>query len=363
MVAEERGHNETEPVSDGMNEGLTYLWGGAVNFYETSRPNPPASMSQETVEQDRYNDGLRTIVPPEPKPEPEPLEEKIALDYSDYFMPSFQPATNTQPYAEQKTVHTSQPPSSSYGAYGYNSPPRPPPPNPHPVSSSSASFYDNAPRPVPPNHSLSDPFPISVEHERYSADLANLRESQYPEPVNMGGSDAFFHPPTGSYPSYRRVARRQNEDCDVKYDSSGLPSLSGLLGPSTSPQPPRRSFDTNEEKRFYPSNYNNSNVSLMSTYSENVPPSSRYSGNNGGLRPTPSAASLRPDIDTRPCGGDGGKKGIPPPPTRYFSQRVGDNKISQLAQERKMEYVVGEINRKDALHRAIQDESRRYGYG
>ncbi|KAK6332433.1 hypothetical protein TWF696_003148 [Orbilia brochopaga] len=389
MVAEDRGPNETtEQVSDGMNEGATYLWGGPVNFYETSRPNYPPPTSRETVEQDRYNDGLRTIKPPSPpKPEPEPLEEKIAIDYSDYFMPSFHPSSNSQTYSEKKPAPA--PPSSSYGTYEYNNAPRPvapnsqpvPPsfydpglrpvaPNSHPIRPpSSSSFYDNGSRPVAPTHTLSDPFPISVEQERYSADQANLRESQYPEPVNMGGSDPFFQPPSVSYPSYRRVARRPNEDCDVKLDANGLPSLSGLLGPATSPQPPRRSFDASDEKRFYPSNYNNSSVSLLSTHSENIPPSSRYTSNTGGLRPTPSYASIRPDTDIRPCGGGtggggggGGKTGIPPPPTRYFSQRVGDNKISQLAQERKMDYVVSEINRKDALHRAIQDESRRYGY-
>ncbi|KAJ6259243.1 hypothetical protein Dda_6142 [Drechslerella dactyloides] len=412
MVVEDRGANDTEQVSDGMNEASTFLWGGPVNFYETSRPKYQAPTSQETAEHDRHNTGLRTIKQ-EPKPEPEPLEEKIAMDFSDYFMPSFHPASNpqlqSQPHAGQRSppAPSASAPPATYpcGGFTYNNAPHPgplnqyhdapipvasnqysnaPPLHPNPYSYSQDPIplnpysdppgpggpnqygnppgpnqYSNAHRPVAPSHTLSDPFPISVEQERYSADLARLRESQFPEPVNLGGSDTFFQPPSHSYASYRRTPRRPEEDCGVKLDANGLPSLSGILGPGKAYQPPRRSFDATEEKRFYPNTYNNSSVSLLSTHSENIPPSSRYSNHDSKLHPTPSYASLRPDIDTRPCDS---KPGIPPPPTRYYSQRAGGNKLAELAQERKMEFVVGEINRKDALHRAIQDESRRYGY-
>ncbi|KAF3926225.1 hypothetical protein ABW20_dc0100954 [Dactylellina cionopaga] len=335
---EEGRHNtETEQVSDRMYEDLAQVGWGGMTFYDTSRPSdwkPP--VPQENIHTDRDNSGLRTI-----KKDYEPEYEKISMDYYDDFTPTFTPASaSSQSYPLEKKPIPPAPPTTDY----------------------------NTSRPRVPHFSVSDPFPISVEQERYASDLSNLRESQFPEPVNLGldGSDTLWQPQSRSYSSYRRTPRRANEQCnEVKFDSKGLPSLSGLLGPASgqSPQPNRGSFYDNDN-RFYPSNQNQSNVSLLSTHSDNVTPSSRYSSD---VHRTPSFASIRPDNDSRPQSAAYGqppcdqKGGIPPPPTRYSSQRVSD-KLGQVLQDKKMEYVVGEINRKDDLHKRMLEESRRWGY-
>ncbi|KAK6544523.1 hypothetical protein TWF694_001215 [Orbilia ellipsospora] len=237
-------------------------------------------------------------------------------------------------------------------------PPPPPARRPTPPSSNSNNYEYDTPRPSVPHLSVSDPFPISVEHERYSSELNNLRESQFPEPVNLGGTDPFYQPPSRSLTSYRRTPRRPNEDTDIKLDNNGLPSLGCILGPNgTTTQPSRTSFHFDDEKRFYSDTaYNQSTASFLSTHSENISPSSRYND----VRRTPSYASLRPDVDSRTQQREDEKcnNGIPPPPTRYLSQRQGVNKLGQILQEKKMEYVVCEINRKDELHRRIQEESK-----
>ncbi|EPS35987.1 hypothetical protein H072_10447 [Dactylellina haptotyla CBS 200.50] len=335
MVADSRGRTETEQVSDGMNEGLYQLGIGGMTFYDTSRPSNWTPISaHESVEQDRNNSGLRTLKSTDQSYENFP----IPMDFYEPFTPNFTPASSA-PQFEKKPIS----PAPSYD-------------------------FDN--RQSVPHLSVSDPFPISVDQEQYSVAQANLRESQFPEPVNMGGSDPLWQPPSRSYTSYRRTPRRPNEDNQVKLDNNGLPSLGGLFGPGAGqPQQGRNSFNFDDDKKFYPggNNYNQSAVSLLSTHSENIPPSSRY-GND--IHRTPSYASLRPDIDNRPqvvpaktyeeCEQ---KNGIPPPPTRYFSQRqAGGNKLGQVLQDRKMDYVVSEINRKDELHRRIQEESRGWGY-
>ncbi|KAK6531244.1 hypothetical protein TWF281_008066 [Arthrobotrys megalospora] len=336
-----RSPMETEQVSDEMYGDYTQLevgYGG-MSFYDTSRPNwtpaPP-----ENIHQDRDNSGLRTI-----KKEIEPEYEKISMDYYDHFTPTFTPAS--APESEKK-----------------------------PTRAPSTREYDT-PRPPVPHLSVSDPFPIAVEQERYFSEQSTLRESQFPEAVNPGGSDPFWQPPSRSYTSYRRTPRKESENAPVKFDSNGLPSLSGLLGPNAGRQEPggRNSFSFDDEKRFYPNNYNQSSLSINSAHSENIPPSSRY-GNS--VHRTPSYASIRPDNDARPHNPGYGynpqqqeqappceytRDGIPPPPMRYFSQRQGTNKLGQIMQEKKMEYVVCEMNRKDELHRRMQEESsRRLGY-
>ncbi|KAF3930594.1 hypothetical protein ABW19_dt0204656 [Dactylella cylindrospora] len=319
MAIEERNITENEQVSDGLSEGLNFLgWG--VGHYDISKPNytpstaPPQSSSNQPTTMHEY----------------EPAYEKISMDYYDHFTPSFQPAAP------------------------------PPQPQSQPQPSRPQYEYDSAPRPTVPHLAVSDPFPISVDQERFSSEQADLRESQFPEPVNLGGSDLLFQPPSRSYTSYRRTPRRQQEDpIPVQLDANGLPSLNNLYGnnPATSPQSApaggRNSFAFEDEKRFYPPNYNNSSISLLSTKSDNF--SQSY------LDRKPSYASIRPDIDPRPD--VKGSLNIPPPPTgpvRYSSQRVGVSKLGQIMQEKKMEYVVNEINRKDELHKQIAEESRRW---
>ncbi|KAK6356283.1 hypothetical protein TWF718_000651 [Orbilia javanica] len=345
MALESKGHMENEQVSDGMYEGFTQLGWGGMTFYDTSRPSNWTPAPPENVYQDRDNTGLRTI-----KKEIEPEYEKISMDYYDHFTPTFTPASAPPPppsISSPRTEH-SQAPSRS----------------------SSIRDVPEPPRPGVPHLSISDPFPISVDQERYYSEQSNLRESQYPEAVNQGGSDPLWQPPSRSYTSYRRTPRREDEKKTIQFDSNGLPSLSGVLGSTTTPQEPggRNSFSFDDEKRLYPNNYNQSSLSVNSTHSANIPPSSRYSNS---VHRTPSYASIRPDNDSRPqdvkydyssqqtgpC-----RDGIPPPPVRYLSQKQGGNKLSQILQEKKMEYVVCEINRKDELHRQMQEESRRYGY-
>ncbi|KAK6515360.1 hypothetical protein TWF506_007701 [Arthrobotrys conoides] len=367
MAVESRGHMETEQVSDtppfvtsgketisdGMYEGLTQLGWGGMAFYDTSRPSNWTPAPPENIHQDRDNTGLRTT-----KKEVEPEYEKISMDYYDHFTPTFTPASSAPPPSLVAS------PQSEYS----QGPSR---------SSSTRETHDSF-RPGVPHLSVSDPFPISVDQERYYSDQSNLRESQFPEPVNPGGSDPLWQPPSRSYTSYRRTPRREDEKKSIHFDSNGLPSLSGVLGPTAGPQEPagRDSFWFDDEKKLYPNNYNQSSISINSTYSENIPPSSRY-GNS--VHRTPSYASLRPDNDDRPqdikynynpqqqqqqqqqqqtgpC-----RDGIPPPPVRYLSQKQG-NKLGQILQEKKMEYVVCEMNRKDELHRKMQEESRRFGY-
>ncbi|KAK6499736.1 hypothetical protein TWF481_010093 [Arthrobotrys musiformis] len=350
MAVESRGHMETErfeQVSDGMSEGLSQLGWGGMSFYDTSRPSNWTPAPPENVHQDRDNSGLRTI-----RKEIEPEYEKISMDYYDHFTPTFTPASAPIPSPSQSRPENSQGPSRS---------------------SSTREHHETASRPNVPHLSVSDPFPISVDHERYYSDQSNLRESQFPEAVNQGGSDPFYQPPSRSYTSYRRTPRREDEKKTIQYDSMGLPSLSGVLGPTVGqPQEPvgRNSFSFDDEKRLYPSNYNQSSVSINSTHSANIPPSSRY---NNSIHRTPSYASIRPDNDNRPqdfkynynqpapqqngpC-----RDGIPPPPVRYLSQKQG-NKLGEILQEKKMEYVVCEMNRKDDLHRRIQEEARRFPY-
>ncbi|KAF3204114.1 hypothetical protein TWF106_001630 [Orbilia oligospora] len=344
MAVESRGHMETEQVSDGMYEGLTQLGWGGMAFYDTSRPSNWTPAPPENVHQDRDNTGLRTV-----KKEVEPEYEKISMDYYDHFTPTFTPATSAPPPIASPVSEHSQAPSRS----------------------SSTRETNDSFRPGVPHLSVSDPFPISVDQERYYSDQSNLRESQFPELVNPGGSDPLWQPPSRSYTSYRRTPRREDEKKAIYFDSTGLPSLSGVLGPAAGLQEPsgRNSFHFDDEKRLYPNNYNQSSLSINSTHSENIPPSSRY---NNSVHRTPSYASLRPDNDSRPqdtkynynspqqqtgpC-----RDGIPPPPVRYLSQKQG-NKLGQLLQEKKMDYVVCEMNRKDELHRRMQEESRRYGY-
>ncbi|KAF3230983.1 hypothetical protein TWF191_007714 [Orbilia oligospora] len=344
MAVESRGHMETEQVSDGMYEGLTQLGWGGMAFYDTSRPSNWTPAPPENVHQDRDNTGLRTV-----KKEVEPEYEKISMDYYDHFTPTFTPATSAPPPIASPMSEHSQAPSRS----------------------SSTRETNDSFRPGVPHLSVSDPFPISVDQERYYSDQSSLRESQFPELVNPGGSDPLWQPPSRSYTSYRRTPRREDEKKAIYFDSTGLPSLSGVLGPAAGLQEPsgRNSFHFDDEKRLYPNNYNQSSLSINSTHSENIPPSSRY---NNSVHRTPSYASLRPDNDSRPqdtkynynspqqqtgpC-----RDGIPPPPVRYLSQKQG-NKLGQLLQEKKMDYVVCEMNRKDELHRRMQEESRRYGY-
>ncbi|KAF3929280.1 hypothetical protein AA313_de0207117 [Arthrobotrys entomopaga] len=330
-TALERGRTETEqaPISDGMSEGLHQLGFGGMSFYDTSKPNwtPPSAPSRE---QDYNNNESRTKSRVEPT-----YEYPIPMDFYEPFTTSFKPAA---------------------------APPSPPPverERPTPTSATSSNYEYNTPRPNVPHLSVSDPFPISVDHERYYSELNSLRESQYPEPVNLGGSDPFYQPPSRSLTSYRRTPRRPNEDTEIKLDNNGLPSLGCILGPNGAQPATRTSFNFDDEKGFYPNNnYNQSTASFLSTHSENITPSSRYND----LRQTPSYASLRPDNDTRVQSSqrEDEKCGVPPPPTRYLSQRQGGNKLGQLLQEKKMEYVVSEINRKDELHRRIQEESRNW---
>ncbi|RVD84185.1 uncharacterized protein DFL_005949 [Arthrobotrys flagrans] len=344
MAVESRDHRETEQVSDGMYEGLTQLGWGGMAFYDTSRPSNWTPAPPENVHQDRDNTGLRTI-----KKEVEPEYEKISMDYYDHFTPTFTPASAPPlPLASPRSENSQGPSRSS--------------------SNATRETHDPS-RPGVPHLSVSDPFPISVDHERYHSDQSNLRESQFPEPVNP--ADPLWQPPSRSYTSYRRTPRREDEKKSIQFDSNGLPSLSGVLGPAAGPQEPvgRNSFCFDDEKRHYPNNYNQSSLSINSTHSENDPPSPRYSNS---VHRTPSYASIRPDNDPRPqdikydyhsqqtgpC-----RDGIPPPPVRYLSQKQGGNKLGQILQEKKMEYVICEINRKDELQRRMQEESRRYaGY-
>ncbi|EWC45334.1 hypothetical protein DRE_00733 [Drechslerella stenobrocha 248] len=328
MAAREQHNTEAEGASDGYAEATRYLWGGPVSFYDTSKPNwtPPTAQTQEAVEQDRNNTGLRTI-----RPEADPSEEKIAMDFSDYFMPSYQPA---QPSRE----HTPAP--SRHSAYQ----------------------HDSAPCPVVPHASISDPFPIAVEQERYHSELTSMRESQYPEVVDLG-SDPLYQPSSRAYSSYRRTPRRATDNSTPGLDANGLPSLSGILGPSS--RQPRQNFNYSDEKQLYQHGCNDSSVSVLSTHSDVGPPSGRHGSD---LRHTPSYSSIRKNAGNarpqqqqqQPC--EEKKPGLPPlPPGRYFSQRAGNGKLGRLMQERKMEAVVEEMNRRDDLHRRIQEESRRWG--
>lgn len=306
---------ESERISDGFSEAYSYLGYGTGGYYDTSRganwtaspPTPKTSTLKATYE---------------------PAYEKIAMTDFDYFSPGFQTAAA--------------------------------PPTPQSAELKTTPNIMTAPRPPIPHVSVSDPFPIPVEpyytpqsatsSSSYSTNN-DWRGSQLPEPVNLP-TDSFYNLPARSNTTYRREPRY--ETTAPRLDANGLPSLDGLLGQNAATNRPgtANSFNSHHTGDFYgDSGKNTSSISLVSSA-----PSINNYGSNTDLSRVPSYATIRPDNDNRY-----NKSHIPPPPVRYSSQKAGGKDLS--LQERKLEYVVNEINKRDEYQRLVMEESRRYGHG